>query len=59
MHFKLQNDTDVETDSSSHPVFPVPGTSYILRVSSLSAFASVGLVALVILIGYSFTWYGR
>ncbi|XP_036953207.1 sushi domain-containing protein 1 isoform X3 [Acanthopagrus latus] len=35
----------------------VRGTSYILRVSSLSAFASVGLVALVILIGYSFTWF--
>ncbi|KAM8761274.1 sushi domain-containing protein 1 isoform 2-T4 [Acanthopagrus schlegelii] len=35
----------------------VRGTSYILRVSSLSAVASVGLVALVILIGYSFTWF--
>lgn len=37
----------------------VPGTSYVLRVSFLSAAASIGLVALVILVGYSFTWYGR
>ncbi|XP_045892054.1 sushi domain-containing protein 1 [Micropterus dolomieu] len=37
----------------------VRGTSYVLRVSSLSAAASIGLVALVILGGYSFTWYGR
>ncbi|XP_051277734.1 sushi domain-containing protein 1 isoform X4 [Dicentrarchus labrax] len=35
----------------------VRGTSYVLKVSSLSAAASVGLVALVILGGYSFTWF--
>ncbi|XP_038559514.1 sushi domain-containing protein 1 isoform X4 [Micropterus salmoides] len=35
----------------------VRGTSYVLRVSSLSAAASIGLVALVILGGYSFTWF--
>ncbi|XP_070821354.1 sushi domain-containing protein 1 isoform X3 [Chaetodon trifascialis] len=34
----------------------VRGTSYILRVSSLSAVASIGLVALVIAGGYSFAW---
>lgn len=39
--------------------FLVPGTSYILRVSSLSAAASVGLVAVVILARYSYIWYGR
>ncbi|XP_030272434.1 sushi domain-containing protein 1 isoform X3 [Sparus aurata] len=33
----------------------VRGTSYIMRVSSLSAVISVGLVALVILVGYRFT----
>nr|XP_046242195.1 sushi domain-containing protein 1 isoform X2 [Scatophagus argus] len=37
----------------------VRGTSYVLRVSSLFAAASVGLVALVILGRYSFIWYGR
>lgn len=36
----------------------VPGTSYVLRVSSLAA-ASVGLVALAIFSGYSCIWYGR
>ncbi|XP_026199297.1 sushi domain-containing protein 1 isoform X1 [Anabas testudineus] len=35
----------------------VKGTSYVLRVSSLSAAASVCLVAMVILGGYSFTWF--
>ncbi|XP_070690428.1 sushi domain-containing protein 1 isoform X4 [Pempheris klunzingeri] len=34
----------------------VKGTSYVLRVSSLSAAASIGLVALVILVVYSFIW---
>ncbi|KAF7654631.1 hypothetical protein LDENG_00066990 [Lucifuga dentata] len=34
----------------------IKGTSYILRVSSLSAGASVGLVALLIICGYSFIW---
>ncbi|XP_077943377.1 sushi domain-containing protein 1 isoform X14 [Gasterosteus aculeatus] len=37
----------------------VRGTSYVLRVSSLSAAASVGLVAVVILGGYCFTWCER
>ncbi|XP_056274299.1 sushi domain-containing protein 1 isoform X8 [Pseudoliparis swirei] len=37
----------------------VKGTSYVLRVSSLCAAASIGLVALVLLGGYCFTWYGR
>ncbi|KAM8885992.1 sushi domain-containing protein 1 isoform 2-T2 [Spinachia spinachia] len=37
----------------------VRGTSYVLSVSSLSAAASIGLVALVIVGGYCFTWYGR
>ncbi|XP_037338631.2 sushi domain-containing protein 1 isoform X7 [Pungitius pungitius] len=37
----------------------VRGTSYVLRVSSLSAAASIGLVAMVILGGYCFTWYAR
>ncbi|XP_037632671.1 sushi domain-containing protein 1 isoform X3 [Sebastes umbrosus] len=36
----------------------VRDTSYVLRVSSLVAAASIGLVALVILGRYSFTWYG-
>ncbi|XP_035514628.1 sushi domain-containing protein 1 [Morone saxatilis] len=35
----------------------VRGTSYVLKVSSLSAAASIGLVALIILGGYSFTWF--
>ncbi|XP_068576862.1 sushi domain-containing protein 1 isoform X4 [Cebidichthys violaceus] len=35
----------------------VRGASYVLRVSSLSAAASIGLVALVILGGYCFTWF--
>ncbi|KAL6114698.1 susd1 [Pungitius sinensis] len=35
----------------------VRGTSYVLRVSSLSAAASIGLVAMVILGGYCFTWF--
>ncbi|XP_031704852.1 sushi domain-containing protein 1 isoform X3 [Anarrhichthys ocellatus] len=35
----------------------VRGTSYVLRVSSLSAAAAIGLVALVILGGYCFTWF--
>ncbi|TMS01705.1 Sushi domain-containing protein 1 [Larimichthys crocea] len=34
----------------------VRGTSYVLRVSSLSALAFIGLVALIILVGYSFIW---
>ncbi|XP_035851018.1 sushi domain-containing protein 1 isoform X3 [Sander lucioperca] len=37
----------------------VRGTSYVLRVSSLSAAATIGLVAFIILVGYSFTWYRR
>ncbi|XP_026176824.1 sushi domain-containing protein 1 isoform X3 [Mastacembelus armatus] len=35
----------------------VRGTSFVLKVSSLCAVASVGLVALAILCGYSFTWF--
>ncbi|XP_034397205.1 sushi domain-containing protein 1 isoform X5 [Cyclopterus lumpus] len=35
----------------------VRGTSYVLRVSSLSAAAAIGLVVLVILVGYSFNWF--
>ncbi|XP_067458670.1 sushi domain-containing protein 1 isoform X4 [Thunnus thynnus] len=35
----------------------VRGTSYVLKVSSLSATASVGLIALVVLGGYSCTWF--
>ncbi|XP_042278136.1 sushi domain-containing protein 1 isoform X2 [Thunnus maccoyii] len=35
----------------------VRGTSYVLKVSSLSAAASVGLIALVVLGGYSCTWF--
>ncbi|XP_071338126.1 sushi domain-containing protein 1 isoform X4 [Trachinotus anak] len=35
----------------------IGGMSYVLRVSSLSAAASVGLVALAILIGYSCIWF--
>ncbi|XP_070760468.1 sushi domain-containing protein 1 isoform X2 [Enoplosus armatus] len=35
----------------------VRGTSYVLRVSSLSAAAVIALVALVILGGFSFTWF--
>ncbi|XP_071378180.1 sushi domain-containing protein 1 isoform X2 [Centroberyx affinis] len=35
----------------------VRGTSYVMRVSSLSAGASIGLVALVILGGYCCTWF--
>ncbi|XP_033989101.1 sushi domain-containing protein 1 isoform X7 [Trematomus bernacchii] len=35
----------------------VTGTSYVLRVSSLSAVAAVGLVAFVIIGGYSFCWF--
>ncbi|GLD52543.1 sushi domain-containing protein 1-like isoform X6 [Lates japonicus] len=35
----------------------IKGTSYVLRVSLLSTAASVGLFALVILGGYSCTWY--
>ncbi|XP_050931097.1 sushi domain-containing protein 1 isoform X5 [Lates calcarifer] len=35
----------------------IKGTSYVLRVSLLSTAVSVGLVALVILGGYSCTWY--
>ncbi|KAM4575987.1 sushi domain-containing protein 1 isoform 2-T2 [Odontesthes bonariensis] len=34
----------------------VTGTSYVLRVSSLSAAVIVGVAALVLLCGYSFTW---
>ncbi|XP_068461502.1 sushi domain-containing protein 1 isoform X7 [Clinocottus analis] len=37
----------------------IRGTSYVLRASSLSAAASLGLVALAILGGYCFTCYGR
>ncbi|KAM4575990.1 sushi domain-containing protein 1 isoform 5-T5 [Odontesthes bonariensis] len=37
----------------------VTGTSYVLRVSSLSAAVIVGVAALVLLCGYSFTWYGN
>ncbi|XP_078106235.1 sushi domain-containing protein 1 isoform X4 [Sander vitreus] len=37
----------------------VRGTSYVLRVSALSAAATIGLVAFIILVGYSFTWYRR
>ncbi|KAK5871688.1 hypothetical protein PBY51_004553 [Eleginops maclovinus] len=35
----------------------VTGTSYVLRVSSLSATAFVGLVAFFIIGGYSFNWF--
>ncbi|XP_028434774.1 sushi domain-containing protein 1 isoform X2 [Perca flavescens] len=35
----------------------VRGTSYVLMVSSLSAAATIGLVAFIILVGYSFTWF--
>ncbi|XP_022607841.1 sushi domain-containing protein 1-like isoform X5 [Seriola dumerili] len=35
----------------------IGGTSYVLKVSSLSAAASVGLVALAILVGYSCIWF--
>ncbi|KAK2837695.1 hypothetical protein Q5P01_014907 [Channa striata] len=35
----------------------VRGTSYVLRVSSLSAVVSVGVIALVILGGYAFIWF--
>ncbi|XP_041856420.1 sushi domain-containing protein 1 isoform X2 [Melanotaenia boesemani] len=34
----------------------VTGASYVLRVSSLTATAVVGVAALVILLGYSFSW---
>ncbi|XP_032371312.1 sushi domain-containing protein 1 isoform X6 [Etheostoma spectabile] len=37
----------------------VRGTSYVLRVSSLSAAATIGLVAFVLLVGDSFTWCRR
>ncbi|XP_056231860.1 sushi domain-containing protein 1 isoform X2 [Seriola aureovittata] len=37
----------------------IGGTSYVLKVSSLSAAASVGLVALAILVGYSCIWFFR
>ncbi|XP_034728234.1 sushi domain-containing protein 1 isoform X7 [Etheostoma cragini] len=37
----------------------VRGTSFVLRVSSLSAAATIGLVAFLILVGDSFTWYRR
>lgn len=61
-YFKMQKQADVESASSSTTHikhFLVAGTSYVLRVSLLSTAVSVGLVALVILGGYSCTWYGR
>ncbi|XP_056144809.1 sushi domain-containing protein 1 isoform X2 [Lampris incognitus] len=35
------------------------GTSYVIRISSLSAGGSVGLVTLVILGGYSYSWFSK
>lgn len=60
-YFKMQKQADVESVSSpaTHiEHFLVPGTSYVLWVSLLSAAVSVGGVALAILGGYSCIWYG-
>ncbi|KAM4616033.1 sushi domain-containing protein 1 isoform 2-T3 [Polymixia lowei] len=35
----------------------VRGTSYVMKISSLSASGSIGLVSLIILAGYSYTWF--
>lgn len=59
MHCGIQRQADVGSAVCQVLTlhFLVAGTSYVLRVSSLSALAFIGLVALIILVGYSFIWY--